>query len=177
MVTANARNSRRFNVSFPCQSEGIIHHYARPLSLYPPISYSQVSDHSVTGGLTNTMLLIGTPLVVTCWRYFIHSYRSWRCHSWSRFGPHYLPLFSKWLSWLKKYYAGGMTCTAWSSFPINDSSVSVLIFVESNASFMSLVQAICFYFGRNTLIVWVFMSHPRHVLCLASCTYLSSFLK
>ena len=108
MVTANARNSRRFNVSFPCQSEGIIHRYARPLSLYPPISYSQASDHSVTGGLTNTMLLIGTPLVVTCWRYFIHSYRSWRCHSWSRFGPHYLPLFSKWLGWLKKYYAGGI---------------------------------------------------------------------
>ena len=35
-----------------------------------------------------------------------------------------------------------MTCAAWLIFPINDFSVSVLIFVEANASFMSLVNAV-----------------------------------
>ena len=35
---------------------------------------------------------------------------------------------------------------------INDSSVSVLIFVEANASFMSFVQAVCFSSCRDTLI-------------------------
>ena len=33
MVTANARNSRRFDVSFPCHFELILHRHARPLSL------------------------------------------------------------------------------------------------------------------------------------------------
>ena len=32
-------------------------------------------------------------------------------------------------------------------FPINASSVSVLIFVEANAYFMLVVQAVCFYFS------------------------------
>ena len=62
MVIADARNYRRFNVSFPCHAEGIIHHHDRPLSLYPSMSYSQASDNSVIDGLTKTMLLIGTPL-------------------------------------------------------------------------------------------------------------------
>ena len=33
MVTADANNYWRLNMSFPCHSEGIIHHYARPFSL------------------------------------------------------------------------------------------------------------------------------------------------
>ena len=151
MVTADARNSRRFNFIFPCHSEVILHFYARPLSLYPPMPYSQAFDHSVTDGLKKTMLLIGTPLVVTCLSNFIYSRRSRQCHSWSRCGPHFLPLFSKWRSRFKKYRSGGMTCDVLLSFPINDSSVSVLIFVKANASFMSVVQAVCFSFGINTL--------------------------
>ena len=91
MVTADARNSSRFNVSFPCHAVGIIHRHARPFSLYPPMTYSQASEHSVTDGLTKTVVLIGIPLVVTCWRNFIHSWRSSRCHSWSRCGPHFPP--------------------------------------------------------------------------------------
>ena len=74
MDTANARNSRRFNESFLYHSEGILHRHARPLSLYPPISYSREYYHSVIDGLKNTMLFIGTPLVVTCRRNFIHSW-------------------------------------------------------------------------------------------------------
>ena len=76
MVTADASNYRRFNVSFPCHAAGIIHCHARPFSLYPPMPYSQASDHSVTDGLTKTMFLIGTPLVVTRCRNFVHSWRS-----------------------------------------------------------------------------------------------------
>ena len=89
MVTADERNSRRFNVSFPCHSEGIFHLHARILSLYPPMPYSQAYDHSVTDGLKKTTLLIGTPLVVTSWRNFIHSWRSSQCNSWSCCGPHF----------------------------------------------------------------------------------------
>ena len=151
MVTADARNSRRFNVIFPCHASGIFHCHARPFSLYLPIPYSQASDHSVTYGLTKTVLLFGTPLVVTCWRSFIHSWRSWRCHSWNLCGPHFPSLFSKWRSQFKKYRAGGMTCAVWLSFTINDSRLSVLIFVEANASFMSFIQAVCFSSGRDTL--------------------------
>ena len=84
MVTADDRNSRRFTVSFPCHSEGILNRHSRPLSLYPPMPYSQASNHSVTDSLTNTMLLIGTPLVVTCWSNFIHSLISSLFHSCSR---------------------------------------------------------------------------------------------
>ena len=73
IVTADARNSRRFNVSLPCHSAGILHRHAMPFLLYPPMPCSQASDHSVTDGLTKYMLLIGTPLVVTCWSNFIHS--------------------------------------------------------------------------------------------------------
>ena len=79
---------------------------------------------------------------VTCWRNFIHSWRSRRCHSWRRCAPHCLPIFSKWRIRFKKYRAGGMTCAAWLSLPINYYSVSVLIFVEYKASFMSALQAV-----------------------------------
>ena len=151
MVTIDARNSRRLNMSFPYHSEGIIHHHARPLLLQPPIPYSQAYDHIFTDGLTKTMLLIGTSLVVTCWRNFIHIWISRQCHSWSRCGAHCLPLFSMWCSRFKKYRAGGMTCAALLRLPINDSSVYVSIFVEAKAYFMSLVQDICFSSGSNTL--------------------------
>ena len=33
MVTADARNYRRFNVSFPCHAAGILHRHAGPLFL------------------------------------------------------------------------------------------------------------------------------------------------
>ena len=89
--------------------------------------------------------------MVTCWRNFIHSWRSWKCHSWSCCGPHYLPILSKWRSRFKKYCNGGMSCDACLSFPINNFSVSVLIFVYANASFISVVQAVCLSSGRNTL--------------------------
>ena len=177
MVTSNARNSRRFNMIFSCHAEIILHCHARPLPLYPPMTYAQASDHSVTYGLTKTMLLIGTPLVVTCLRDFIHSWRSWWCHSWSPCGTHCFPLFSKCRSRFEKYRSGGITYAVWLRFPINDSSVSVLTFVEANASFMSEVQAVCFSFGRNTLREWVFMSHPRHVLWSAIFPSPAIFLK
>ena len=74
MVTSDASNYRRFNVIFQCHDEMILHRHARPLSLYPPMSYSREYYHSVTDGLKNTMLFIGTPLVVTCRRNFIHSW-------------------------------------------------------------------------------------------------------
>ena len=40
MVPYYARNSRTFNVSFPCHTAGIIHCRARPFSLYFPMPYS-----------------------------------------------------------------------------------------------------------------------------------------
>ena len=163
-------------MSFPCHASGIFHRHARPFSLYPPMPYSQAPDHSVTDGLTKTMLLIGNPLVVTCLRNFIHSWRSWRCHSWILCGPHFFPVISKWRSRFKKYRADGMTCAACLIFPINDSRVSVLIFVEANASLISFVQAVCFYSGRDTLRDLVLISQPRHVFCSASCPSPASFL-
>ena len=96
--------------------------------------------HLSGGSLTKTMLLIGTPLVVICWKNFIHSWRSSLCHSWSHCVPHCFPPLSKWCSRFKKYCAGRVICAAWFSFPINDFSVSVLTFVEDNASFMSVVH-------------------------------------
>ena len=63
MVTAGTRNSRRFNVSFPCHAAGIPNCHAMPFSLYPPMLYSQASEHTVSDGLTKTMLLIGNHLV------------------------------------------------------------------------------------------------------------------
>ena len=87
------------------------------------------------------------------------------------------PLFGKWRSRFKNYCGDRITWAAWLSFPINDSSLYVLVFVEANASFISVVQVVCFYSGINTLREWVFMSHPRHVLCSASCPSPASFLK
>ena len=130
MDVIDASNSRRFSVSFPRHTDGIIHRHARPLSLYPPIPYSKASDNSVTDGLTKTMLFIGTPLVVKRWRKFIHSWRSWQYHSWSRCGPHCFPLFSKWHTRFKNYHACGITCYAWLISPINDYSVSALFFLK-----------------------------------------------
>ena len=63
------------------------------------------------------------------------------------------------------------------SFPINYSSVSVLNFFEANTSFVSVLQAVCLSFCINNLRESVFMSHPSHNLCLASCTSPASFLK
>ena len=97
-------------MSFPRHTEGNIHRHARQLSLYPPVIYSQVSGHIVTYGLTKTMLLIGTPLMVTYSRSFIHIWRCSKFHSLSRCGPYFFPLFGKWHSQFKKYCAGGMTC-------------------------------------------------------------------
>ena len=40
-----------------------------------------------------------------------------------------------------------------------------------------MVQSVFFSSGRNNIIERVFMSHPRHGLCLASCPSPASFLK
>ena len=141
------------------------------------MTYSQASEHRVTDNLTKTVFLIGTPLVVICWRNFIHIWISSWFHIWSRCGPHFVSLFNKLRIRFKKYCNGGITCPARLSFPINDSSVSVLIFVEANAYSMSVVQAVCFSSGRNTLREWVFIYHPSHIFCSVSCPYPTSFLK
>ena len=73
---SDAGNSRKFNVSFLCHTDGILHYVSRPFLMYPPMPYYQESDHSVTDGFTNNMLLIDTSLVVTHWSNFIHSLRS-----------------------------------------------------------------------------------------------------
>ena len=177
MVIVDSSNSRRFNVSLPCQAKGIIHHHARPLLLYPPMSYSQASEIVLLMVWQRLCCWLGPPLVVTRWRNFTHSWRSWQFHSWSRWGLHCFPLFSKRSICIKNYCYSGMKCAAWLIFQINNSSVSILIFVEVNASFMSVVQAVCLYVGSNTIIEWVFMSHPRNILWSASCTSPASLLK
>ena len=68
MVTADARNSRRFNAISPYHAAGILHRHLRPFFMYPPMAYSKALKNIITDGLTNTMLLIGNPLVVTFWR-------------------------------------------------------------------------------------------------------------
>ena len=70
-----------------------------------------------------------------------------------------------------------MKCAARLSLSINDSSVSLIIFVEANMSLILLNQAVCFYFGINTLKAWVFMSHPRQVLSLTIFLSPASFLR
>ena len=89
----------------------------------------------------------------------------------------FFPIFNRWRSCFNKYRAGGMACAAWSILPINNYSVSVLIFVEDNESFMLLTQVVCSYFGRNTLKEWVFMSHTRQVLRSARFPSPVSFLR
>ena len=139
--------------------------------------YSQASDHSVTVGFTKTILLIGTPLVVTCCRNLIRRGISWRCHSWSCCGHHNSPLFSKWISQFNKDCAGGMKCAAWLKFPINDFSVSILICFEANDYFMSVAKAVWLSFGRNYRMEWVCMYHPMHVFFSSNFSSLTSFLK
>ena len=90
----DSRNSDRFSVSFSCHSGGILHCYAGPLLMQPLIPYSKVSDHSVTVGMTNTMHLIGTPLVVTRCNNLIQSWRSWICYSQRCCDPHPFPCFN-----------------------------------------------------------------------------------
>ena len=109
---SDTRNYNRFSVSLPCNSNVILHRHAKPLLLQPPMTYSQAPDHSDNVGLTKTMLLIWTPLVVTRWSDLIHICRYWRCHSWSCCGTHRFPLFSKWRRWFKKYHTNGMTRAA-----------------------------------------------------------------
>ena len=50
-------------------------------------------------------------------------------------------------------------------------------FFDANAPFVSVVQSICFSSGRSTLRERVFMSHNRHVFCLANRPSPASFLK
>ena len=61
MVTADARNYRRFNMSLPCHAEGIFHPHDRPLFLYPLMPHSQASDHIVNDGLKILCCWLGTP--------------------------------------------------------------------------------------------------------------------
>ena len=158
MVTADASNYRMANVSFLCHPEGILHRHDRSLSLYPPIPYSQPSDHSVTDGLTNTMLLIGTPLVVTCWRSIIHSWRYIQCHSWSCCGPNSPPIFSKCCSRFKKCRSGGMTCAELLSFPIKYSSVSILILLK--------LMSLLYQWSRLIFSLLVGIPSESECLCL-----------
>ena len=49
-------------MSFPCHASGIFHRHARPFSLYPPMPYSQASDHSVTDGFYKDYVVDLDPL-------------------------------------------------------------------------------------------------------------------
>ena len=120
--------------------------------------YSQASDHRVTDGLTKNMLLIGTPLVVTCRSSFIHSWIYSICRSWSRCGPHFPPIFSKCYSRFKKYRACRITCAAWLSFPINDSS-----FLSN--FLLKLMPLLCQW---SRLFVSVLIGMPSESECLCS---------
>ena len=86
--------------------------------------------------MTKTMLLIGTPLVETCWKNLIDSWRFWKFHGWRHCGTHLSPRLNRQRIISKKYFDGGMTFTTLLIFPIDDSIVSVLIFFEVNASLM-----------------------------------------
>ena len=70
-----------------------------------------------------------------------------------------------------------MKCAAQLSLLVNDSSVSFIIFVESNVSLILLTQAVCLYFGINNLKAWVFMYHPRQVLLFTSFLFPAIFLR
>ena len=71
---------------------GMYQRHVMPLSLYPPIPYSQASNHSVTVGVMNKMLFIGTVVSVTHCRIFTQRCSSCLCQYWSRCGPHFFPL-------------------------------------------------------------------------------------
>ena len=62
-------------------------------------------------------------------------------------------------------------------FSNQQSSVSVFIFVEANVLCISVAQDVYLSFIRKTLRKWVYMSHPRHFLCLASFPSPTSFLR
>ena len=147
--TAKARKSRRFSVSTLCHSGGMYQRHAMPLLLYPPIPHWQASDHSVTVGVVNTMLFIGTPVYATNWRIFIQSCRSSLCQDWRRCGPHFFSLFRRLRSWFRNYFAGVMMLATWLILPTRDYILSVFIFVNARDSLMLCSQAVSFSCGRN----------------------------
>ena len=51
---------------------------------------------------------------------------------------------------------------------MRDYKPSIFIFVEARDDFMSCTQDVSFSLGRNNLRERVWMSQPRHVLCLSS---------
>ena len=91
----DAMYSNRFSLSFLFHSDGILHCRDKPLFLQNPMPYSQTSEHSVTVGLTKTMMLIVTSLVVTLWGNLIHSCGYCQCLRLTHCGPHRFPLLSK----------------------------------------------------------------------------------
>ena len=90
----------------------------------------QASDHNVTVGVVKTMLFIGTTFSMTHWRIFIQRWSYCLCQDWNRCGPHIFPLLRMWYSQIRKYLAGGMMCAVWLIFPMQDSILSVFIFLN-----------------------------------------------
>ena len=163
-----ARNSRRFNVSISCHLGGMYQRHAMPLSFHPLIQYLQASDHSLTFGVVNMMLFIGTPISATHCMIFIQRCRSCLYQDWIRCGPHFFPLFSRLRSRFRKHLAGGIIWYAGLSLPMRDSILSVFIFLKDRDALMSCTQAFSFYSSRNTCRERVWMSHPIQVLRLSS---------
>ena len=146
-----------------------------PLSLYPPIPYSHVSDHIVTVGVLNNMLFIRNPISATHWRIFIHRCRSCMCQDCRRCGPQFFPIFRMLQSWFRKYRDGGMRLSTLLGLPMRGSRLYVFIFVKARDALMWYTQAISFSSGINTRRERVLMSQTRKVLLLASWTSPTSF--
>ena len=140
--------------------------HAMHLSLYPPIPYSQASDHSVTVVVVNMMLFIGTPVSATHCRIFIYNCRSCLCQEWRCRGTHLCTLFRRLWSRFRKYLTSGMMRAESLSLPMRDSSFSIFTFVKARDTLMLCTQAFSFYCSRNTRRYWVWMSYPRQVLRL-----------
>ena len=90
------------------------------------------------------------------------------CQNWSRCGPQLFPVFRSWHSRFSKYLSGVMICATLFSLPVRDSSLCVFILVKDRDYLMSCTQAVSFYLCMNSLRVWVWMFHPRQILCLSN---------
>ena len=168
-------NLSRFSVSTPCCLVGMYQRHAMPFSFYPPIPYSQASDHSVTVGVMSNMLFIGTPFSVTYWRIFIQRCGSCLFQDLISCGTHLFPLFRRLRSLFRKYLDGVIMCLVWLSLTMGDYSLSVFVFVEARYALIYFTRAVYFSLGSNTRRKPIWMSQPRQVLCFASWPSPASF--
>ena len=114
--------------------------HARTFSLYPLIPYWHVLVRTIAGGAVKVILLIGTTIDMTHWRYLIQGWSSCKYQIWRRYGAHFFPLLRKCRILVIKQQAHGMMCSAWLSFSMGDYEFCEPNFVEAKDFLMFSIK-------------------------------------